>query len=115
MKICSHCHEQKPLSDFCLDKKTDDGRSYWCRECSRAYNREYYRKRKSGAYIRPYGHKYSIVNPKPKTDKIKRCKCGKVLYITKQTVVCCCGKKYHALKVPESRKNRNGILLREIL
>ena len=32
-KQCTRCKVVKPLSDFGKDKKSPDGKSYWCRQC----------------------------------------------------------------------------------
>jgi len=50
-KRCSKCHQIKLLSEFCKDKKSRDGLSFWCKQCrlDNAHNyknrdREHYRK-----------------------------------------------------------------------
>ena len=44
MKICSRCHQEKPLEDFCANKTTSDGRSSECKACHNARHHEYYLK-----------------------------------------------------------------------
>lgn len=44
MKRCCRCECTKPLEDFALDKRLKDGRFSWCRECQRAYRREWQRR-----------------------------------------------------------------------
>lgn len=34
-KICTKCGELKPLDCFCDNSKTQDGKHYWCKECSK--------------------------------------------------------------------------------
>lgn len=36
LKCCSCCHEEKPLDDFCIQRKSKDGKSGYCRVCSNA-------------------------------------------------------------------------------
>lgn len=43
-KICSRCHEEKLLEDFCVNRTTSDGRSSECKVCHRARHHEYYLK-----------------------------------------------------------------------
>ena len=34
-KLCKHCGSVRPLDDFYPDKKTKDGKSYYCKSCLR--------------------------------------------------------------------------------
>lgn len=36
MKTCTKCRREQPLTDFHLDKKSQDGHSAQCKECRRA-------------------------------------------------------------------------------
>jgi len=40
MKLCKRCNTEKPESDFTKKASSKDGLYYWCRECSRKYQRE---------------------------------------------------------------------------
>ena len=46
MKKCSKCNVEKELSEFNKNKKTRDGHSCYCRECSREYGRKRYEPKK---------------------------------------------------------------------
>lgn len=39
-KVCSTCHEEKPMEDFNILKSAPDGRQYKCRVCCRKYREE---------------------------------------------------------------------------
>lgn len=43
-KICSLCHEEKPLEDFYANKNSSDGRRSECKVCHNAKHHEYYLK-----------------------------------------------------------------------
>ena len=45
-KVCSKCGKEKPLSEFCRDRKTRDGRKYQCKECDAERERNRYLKKK---------------------------------------------------------------------
>jgi superfamily II helicase len=38
-KVCRHCGQEKPISEFYPSKKTKDGHDSWCKECKKADNR----------------------------------------------------------------------------
>jgi len=40
-KTCSKCHKTKPLDEFYNHKKTRDGKTTECKECSKKYQRKY--------------------------------------------------------------------------
>lgn len=40
MKTCTHCHVEKPLTQFPPNPNTRDGLQSWCRACYAAYQRE---------------------------------------------------------------------------
>jgi hypothetical protein len=42
-KICCHCRQRQPLSEFNKKAKAKDGKQPNCRECNRARSRQYYR------------------------------------------------------------------------
>lgn len=42
MKRCYKCQEQKPLSEFHLNKAKADGRAGYCKSCKKNYNRSHY-------------------------------------------------------------------------
>lgn len=44
MLDCPKCKRQLPAQSFGLDRKRQNGRYFWCLECSRAYQRAQYRK-----------------------------------------------------------------------
>lgn len=64
-KKCSQCGKEKPLTEFCKNKRTKDGLYYYCRECDKVRATNYYSKNKE------------IISEKSKniyknnTDKIK--------------------------------------------
>ena len=39
MKQCTRCKETKELEEFYNDKRQTDGKSYYCKDCHRAYNK----------------------------------------------------------------------------
>ena len=41
-KRCAKCGIEKPTSEFRKDRKSKDGLGCWCKDCDRAYKREYY-------------------------------------------------------------------------
>ena len=45
MKVCRTCKVEKPLSDFNKNKRQKDGYASLCRECDKAYNRDWYVKK----------------------------------------------------------------------
>jgi hypothetical protein len=42
-KLCTKCKEDKPLEAFLKDKACKYGRKGYCKECSNALNRQYYK------------------------------------------------------------------------
>jgi hypothetical protein len=46
MKVCGHCKQEKPLSDFNYDGSMTDGLCNDCRECQKERSREYYKTHK---------------------------------------------------------------------
>lgn len=44
--ICSACKKKKPLTQFGPDAKTSTGKSSWCKQCKREYQREYAKQRR---------------------------------------------------------------------
>lgn len=42
MKKCTRCKIEKPLTDYCLNKDTKDGRDYSCKECVSKRRKELY-------------------------------------------------------------------------
>jgi len=42
LKTCNRCGQTKPLDSFAKDKTRRDGRRYDCKECARAYARNWY-------------------------------------------------------------------------
>lgn len=40
-KHCKRCDRTLPISEFYHDKKSKDGRAFYCRDCSREYAKEY--------------------------------------------------------------------------
>lgn len=35
MKTCSKCHEEKPISEYPVNRSRKDGHQTWCRACGR--------------------------------------------------------------------------------
>jgi hypothetical protein len=63
VKTCEKCKDTKPVDDFAPNRNRKDGRHNWCRECSRAYRREYekthprtYEQRKKEYYEGDWDH-----------------------------------------------------------
>jgi len=54
MKQCSKCKKLKDESEFNKQHTTKDGLRFWCRQCSRNYDRKYYKKntKTTGKYRR---------------------------------------------------------------
>jgi hypothetical protein len=46
-RTCSRCHERRPVLEFPHNRTKVSGRAGWCRECSRAADRERARRRPS--------------------------------------------------------------------
>jgi hypothetical protein len=44
-KVCTKCLELKPIESFYRDRKTNDGRKYYCKDCSNKLNLEYFHQR----------------------------------------------------------------------
>ncbi len=42
-KVCNHCKELKPLSDFCKNKTQKDGYNAICKDCTSKNHATYYR------------------------------------------------------------------------
>jgi hypothetical protein len=40
IKLCAKCNQVKPLADFPLNKKREDGHNKWCRRCSKKNTRQ---------------------------------------------------------------------------
>lgn len=60
MKLCKHCGETKPLTDFYPHKRTRDGAQYWCKECQKKAVVSGYRNNpeKHRIYNREWGRRY---------------------------------------------------------
>jgi len=61
MKICTRCKENKPLTKFCKNKNTKDGRLTQCKDCEKIYRKE------NADKLRAHKKKYKENN----ADKIK--------------------------------------------
>lgn len=44
MKRCRRCERELPVTEFPKNRRKEDGLHYYCRECTRAYQREYAKK-----------------------------------------------------------------------
>lgn len=63
MKTCTKCLKEQPIEEFSPDPRYKDGLKSWCKACSRAYARDWQRKKN--------GHK-------PRPGPLKRCpRCGR--------------------------------------
>jgi len=40
-KTCSHCSSNKPVGEFHKDKNSKDGRTSWCKVCTKGYMKRY--------------------------------------------------------------------------
>ena len=67
-KICSQCHEEKPIDEFYKNKNTKDGYHGQCKSCMNANNLEYVRTHREIA--RKIENNYNHQHPE-KYDKIK--------------------------------------------
>ena len=58
-KECTYCHSEKSMDEFHKNKRHEDGRDYYCKECRKAIykQKEYYKK---------VGRKENGLAPKPK-------------------------------------------------
>lgn len=74
-KRCSKCGELKTLDGFYKNKSRKDGHGYWCKECMRKHNREWYRsetgQETSKKYRQSEKHKAALVRYS-KTEKGKK-------------------------------------------
>lgn len=55
MKVCRKCGETKPLDGFTTDKKSADGRAYWCRVCHVGATKRWQRSAKYGISVEEFG------------------------------------------------------------
>lgn len=46
-KICGHCHQKKPLTEFSPRRGASDGLASWCKACNRAATRRWYARKKA--------------------------------------------------------------------
>ena len=46
MKVCYCSQQEKPLTEFPLNRTRSDGRAGMCRECKKVYNASYYKRTK---------------------------------------------------------------------
>jgi len=60
-KRCARCGEEKPLTEFYIDTRGWGGKSSWCKDCVREYNRQNYAKHseKYKAYARKYRREHN--------------------------------------------------------
>lgn len=42
MKQCCHCGVEKPTTEFYDSKRSSDGKTAWCKDCVKEYNRNRY-------------------------------------------------------------------------
>ncbi len=42
MKKCNSCGELKPYTEFDKNKRNKDGYCFWCKNCHKQYNKQYY-------------------------------------------------------------------------
>lgn len=56
-KCCSKCRQIKDITEFNLDNKTKDGYTFWCKQCARIKQQNYYynNKEKVKKYQQEYG------------------------------------------------------------
>lgn len=70
-KVCCHCHQNKELSEFGLERSKGDGHKGFCRSCASIYRRQHYNSKKAIANTtkwrdanplkaRSYSHQYRI-------------------------------------------------------
>jgi len=45
IKFCQKCYKHKPLTEFTIYRKSEDGRYYYCRECLKIIRQEQNQKR----------------------------------------------------------------------
>ena len=69
MKICTKCNIEKPLTEFCKDKKTKDGLRSQCKSCEREYKKEYRKQNKER--IKESDRKYREKNKERLKEKAK--------------------------------------------
>ena len=41
VKTCRRCKQEKPIEQFSLRRRASDGHTFWCKDCSKQYHREY--------------------------------------------------------------------------
>lgn len=49
VRICSTCHEAKPVSEYHLNKNKKDGRDARCKPCKKVFMQQWYKKRQVAA------------------------------------------------------------------
>jgi len=48
-KVCTRCSKRRKAEHFYKDKHMKDGRSSWCKSCTRDYDREYAKRKKAAS------------------------------------------------------------------
>lgn len=71
-KRCSYCGEEKEINCFCKDRRTKDGHSYRCKECSKRLWKKYYEQNKD--YLLEKDKLRAIVNPEKERRRRKKYK-----------------------------------------
>jgi hypothetical protein len=61
LKYCSRCGRILPLEMFGSDRKRRDGRTYWCKDCCREWNKEQRRKAKETALALTHAPRRSAI------------------------------------------------------
>lgn len=71
-KVCSHCHQRKPLKDFNKDKSRKDGYYIYCRDCAHEKQKESLSKQEERRILKADkvigGYKVSILNHPSRTE-----------------------------------------------
>lgn len=86
-KICSKCGRELPLECFSKDRTSKDGLQYWCKECKKQHNKQWYadnreyilaQQKQYGAerYATLEGYAYNIRHRNLQEDR-KHGRCGK--------------------------------------
>lgn len=120
LKTCSKCHEIKLIDAFNNDSKTTDGKKTQCKECTRAYNREYMRSYNEPYKSSPKGRAMQTLShtreKRRKVEKLLRhpikdtLTSHQVAMVQAEDTCCYCGHpvEYGKMTVDHVRAFRNG-------
>lgn len=107
-KLCKHCNQIKPLSEFSLMSRAPDGHQYRCKDCFLVYGRKYVTDPEKRKLVNAHGRKHdSKPHRRAKSLKYLREKVYgkpiKQVYVENERI------KNHADPIRLARLARNGL------